>query len=42
MAAGVVATGGRLQDGHRAFALAMNTTLQESLCYTTINIKETR
>jgi hypothetical protein len=34
--------GDRLRDGHRAFAAAMNPTLQGLLCYTTINIKERR
>jgi hypothetical protein len=34
--------GDRLQDGHQAFAPAMNAMLQGSSCYTTINIKAWR
>jgi hypothetical protein len=34
--------GDRLQDGHQAFATAMNAMLQGFLCYATINIKERR
>jgi hypothetical protein len=34
--------GDRLQDGHQAFAAAMNAALQGSSCYATINIKERR
>jgi hypothetical protein len=35
-------SGNRLQDGHQAFAAAMNTMLRGLLCYKTINIKERR
>jgi hypothetical protein len=35
-------SGNHLQDGHRAFAAAMNATLQGLLCYATISIKERR
>jgi hypothetical protein len=35
-------SGDSLQYGHQAFAAVMNATLQESLCYATINVKEKR